>query len=408
MARRRTRRKRGRKQHQEDPGALSASQQGFIRRHATLLGIVVAVLALIVSIVALWPAFVSNQVLQHANLQIADLKVTTKKDATATDYDGRQETGKRQTEVAAVSIVLKNSGEEPAYINQLRAKVNRLWIPPGCMGGGPLATSVVYDFILPGDLLINPPQGPIPSLNKDIQFKVDGKAIDSLAVTIGQEQIGEVEWPWITAASVELIQGNGEAIETTPFVLMDGDRIDYMIKQVAFQIDHNPAPDIFKDCMNKTVGVLEEALAAPGKKSSAIGELRDRLNRLGYQAHPRFPTSPQPADDPSDTWIAQLASLPRNTSTSDLERSRAEIATQTGLDVRVLDSSDFASLTPGYWVIYYPGHFTDGHQALETCRAHGRSKEQSCIGRYLSHVGQHRELVCRFSEPPDSQHCIRN
>lgn len=254
---------------------------------------------------------------------------------------------------------------------------------------------------------MNPPQGPIPSLNKGIQFKVDGKAIDSLAVTIGQEQIGEVEWPWITA-SVELIQGDGDTLETELFVLMDGDRIDGLAKEVAFQIDHNPAPDIFKDCTNKTVGVLEEALAAPGKKSPAISELRDRLNRLGFQAHPRFPTSPRPGDDASDTWIAQLASLPRNTSAADLERNRAEIAAQTGLDVRVLDSSDFASLTPGYWLIYHPGPFADGHQALETCRAHGRDTEQSCVGRYLSHIEQHRELVCRFSEPPDSRHCTRN
>lgn len=135
-------------------------------------------------------------------------------------------------------------------------------------GSPTLSTSVIYDFILPGDLLMNPPQGPIPSLNKGIQFKVDGKATDSLAVTIGQEQIGEVEWPWITA-SVELIQGDGDTLETELFVLMDGDRIDGLAKAVAFQIDHNPAPDIFKDCTNKTVGVLEEALAAPGKKSPA-------------------------------------------------------------------------------------------------------------------------------------------
>lgn len=407
MARRRTRRVRGRGQHQEEARVPNAGEQGFIRRHATVLGIVLAVLALVASVVALWPAFVSNQVLQHANLQVADLKVTTKKDATATDYDTGKEIGKRKTEIAAVSIVLKNSGEEPAYINRLRAKVNRIWIPPGCLGGGPLATSVVYDFILPGDLDVHPRQDPIV-LNKEIQFKVDGKAVDSMAVTIGQEQIGEVGWPWITAASVELIQSNGDSLKTEPFVVMDGDRIDGLAKEVAFQIDHNPAPEIFKNCTNQTVDVLEEALAAPGKKSPAISELRDRLSRLGFKAHPRVPTSARPGDDASDTWIAQLASLTKNTAAADLERHRAEIATQTGLEVRVLDSSDFASLTPGYWVIYHPGHFVDGHQALETCRAHGRDTEQSCVGRYLSHVEQHRDLLCRFSDGPDSWHCSRN
>jgi hypothetical protein len=128
-------------------------------------------------------------------------------------------------------------------------------------------------------------------------------------------------------------------------------RVDDLLRLVVYQVDHNQGD---KDCLNKTVGVLEEALAAPGKKSSAISELRDRLNRLGFQAHPRIPTSARPGDDASDTWIAHFASLPRNTAAGDRERSRAEIAAQTGLDIRVLDSSDFASLTPGYWVIYHP------------------------------------------------------
>jgi hypothetical protein len=406
MARRRTRQKRGRRQRQEDAEAPSTSKQGFVRRHATVLGIVVAVLALIISAVALWPAFVSNQVLQHADLQIADLKVTTKHGVALTDYSAGKEIGKGTTDAAAVSIVLRNSGEEPAFINRLRAKVNRVWIPPGCFGGGPLITSIAYDFILPGDLDVRPRPEPIV-LNKDVQFKVDGKALDSLAVTIGQEQIGEVGWPWITAANVALIEDNGDTIETDPFVLMDGYRVDDLLRLIAFQVDRGQG-QADRACLNKTVGVLEEALAAPGKKSSAIGELRDRLNRLGFQAHPRFPTSPQPSDDASDTWIAQLASLPRNTSAADLERNRAEIAAQIGLEVRVLYSSDFASLTPGYWVIYHPGPFADGYQALEYCRAHGRDTEQLCVGRYLSHVEQHRDLVCRFSEPPDSRRCTRN
>lgn len=48
-------------------------------------------LALVVGIVQLWPALVSNRVLQNPILQVSDLKVTTKKGATATDFDAGKE-----------------------------------------------------------------------------------------------------------------------------------------------------------------------------------------------------------------------------------------------------------------------------------------------------------------------------
>jgi eukaryotic-like serine/threonine-protein kinase len=104
-------------------------------------------------------------------------------------------------------------------------------------------------------------------------------------------------------------------------------------------------------------------------------------------------------------WIAQLASLRRATPSAEVERRRADIAKRTGLDV--LDSSEFASLVPGYWVIYFPGNFADGHQALATCRERGRTTEQSCVGRYLSHAEADRNLVCRFSDAPTARRCAR-
>lgn len=123
------------------------------------------------------------------------------------------------------------------------------------------------------------------------------------------------------------------------------------------------------------------------------------------------PTTTTPPTSSLDSepgqWIAQLASLRRSTSSAEVERRRAEIATRTGLDVRVLDSSEFASLVPGYWVIYHPGNFVDGHQALATCKARGRATEQSCVGRYLSHAEEDRQLVCRFSDKPTARRCVR-
>lgn len=106
-------------------------------------------------------------------------------------------------------------------------------------------------------------------------------------------------------------------------------------------------------------------------------------------------------------WIAQLASLRRSTSSAEVERRRADIARRTGLDTQVLDSSKYASLVPGYWVIYFPGNFPDGHAALALCKERGRTTEQSCVGRYLSHDAADRHLLCRFSDAPTAKRCTR-
>ena len=61
---------------------------------------------------------------------------------------------------------------------------------------------------------------------------------------------------------------------------------------------------------------------------------------------------------------------------------------------QVLHSSQYASLRPGYWVIYYAGSFTNGTQALAYCAAHGRGTRSQCIGRYLSHNTADYQYQC--------------
>jgi hypothetical protein len=88
---------------------------------------------------------------------------------------------------------------------------------------------------------------------------------------------------------------------------------------------------------------------------------------------------------------------------------------QTGLDkvrtqipdAQVLNSSDYASLTPGFWVIYYAGPFTDGTQALAYCAAHGRTTSNQCIGRYLSQSPQDRSYACYPPGGPQEASCYR-
>lgn len=95
------------------------------------------------------------------------------------------------------------------------------------------------------------------------------------------------------------------------------------------------------------------------------------------------PTVPVTAGTPDNAWIAQLDSDSLNAGNAALHSALARVR----LDVphaQVLNADAYASLRPGYWVIYYVGPFTTGTQALAYCAAHGRATRDLCIGRYLS------------------------
>src|SRR5215475_4245053 len=64
------------------------------------------------------------------------------------------------------------------------------------------------------------------------------------------------------------------------------------------------------------------------------------------------PVSGPPAEASADSWVVQLASIGAATSPSEVERRRSAAEARLGLPVYVLDSSDFASLRPGYFVLY--------------------------------------------------------
>ena len=58
-------------------------------------------------------------------------------------------------------------------------------------------------------------------------------------------------------------------------------------------------------------------------------------------------------------WIAQLASVPASAGTGRLQTVLGRVRLQIP-QAQVLQSSQYASLRPGYWVIYYAGSFTNG------------------------------------------------
>jgi len=92
-------------------------------------------------------------------------------------------------------------------------------------------------------------------------------------------------------------------------------------------------------------------------------------------------------------WIAQLASVPVSAGSAELQKDLSQVRAEIP-GAQYLASSDYASLRPGYWVIYYLGSFSDGTQAIEYCAAHGRTSADQCVGRFLSHDLRDKTYIC--------------
>ncbi|MFJ4552884.1 protein kinase [Streptomyces sp. NPDC088817] len=108
---------------------------------------------------------------------------------------------------------------------------------------------------------------------------------------------------------------------------------------------------------------------------------------------------------PSERTAGTAAAPPKGatsgatTEPADLDKRLATIRRSVP-EAEVLRSDDYASLRPGYRVIYAPGPFTDGRSALAFCAARGRTTANACIGRYLSTSAADFPLQCR---PPSDR-----
>ncbi|SFC73885.1 serine/threonine-protein kinase [Streptomyces aidingensis] len=112
-----------------------------------------------------------------------------------------------------------------------------------------------------------------------------------------------------------------------------------------------------------------------------------------------------PGEDSAGTWIAQLFSEPAGNG-PDARDQRLAAVRETVPEARVLRSDDFASLNPGFWVIYAPGPFPDGRAALDFCAGRGHTTANDCVGRYLSHDAGDRQYIC-FPDDRSSPRCER-
>ena len=108
----------------------------------------------------------------------------------------------------------------------------------------------------------------------------------------------------------------------------------------------------------------------------------------------------------SEGWIAQLFSEPIRSGTAARDKRLATIRKSVPEAVYVR-SDDYASLNPGFWVIYAPGPFTDGRAALAFCAERGRTTYTTCIGRYLSTGKADYGLQCRPPAANPTGRCTR-
>ncbi|UGY90862.1 serine/threonine-protein kinase [Streptomyces gobiensis] len=104
-------------------------------------------------------------------------------------------------------------------------------------------------------------------------------------------------------------------------------------------------------------------------------------------------TESPPGEQHARTWIAQLFSEPVSSGTAARDRRLAAVRKSVP-EAQLLRSDDFASLNPGYWVIYAPGPFADGKAAVSFCGQRGRTTANTCVGRYLSHDAADKVYIC--------------
>lgn len=395
---------------------------GFFHRHRDgigLIGALAGIVGLVVALIALVPTFRGTFLAENANriAMNSDLSVVRVDVASTTEvmeeswFAGERATSleTRRIEVGAAKIILHNSGEQAALIDELRVHVSKVWAPEGCHGAGPGLTSVLYDFTLPGDIL----DKPLPATSsKKIDFEVAAQSNDRLAVTIGEESLGEAGWPWIVSASAELVLADDRTVRTGEFILMNNTGVDRVVELVAEGVvqGYNRG-----ECVQRNIRMLEEVMRAPGHHSPAIPGLIDRLAEMGFTAT-SFPpdkeddVTPAPVVNPYlNTWVAQLGSFPESsTSQDDLRAAEEKIEARMGVDVETAHSSAYGSLTPGYWVVFHPGPFADGKEALTFCAERGITDDNSCVGRYFSASAADKVLTCRGADPPDARNCVRH
>ncbi|MEV0319632.1 serine/threonine-protein kinase [Streptomyces sp. NPDC050658] len=141
---------------------------------------------------------------------------------------------------------------------------------------------------------------------------------------------------------------------------------------------------------------------------SGSGKTGDEAGDGGKDTAPTAPSTPPASTAPpaSGSWIAQLFSEPDSSGTATRDRRLAAVRKDVPEAV-YLHSDDYASLRPGFWVIYAPGPFTDGRAALRFCAERGMTAGDQCVGRFISSRGDDYGLQCRPPANSPAGRCTR-
>ncbi|MEW1802944.1 hypothetical protein ACIGO7_24020 [Streptomyces virginiae] len=107
---------------------------------------------------------------------------------------------------------------------------------------------------------------------------------------------------------------------------------------------------------------------------------------------------------PAGYWIVQLASVPKTDGEAARDQTLSAVR-RTVPTAWVLDSDSYASLRPGYWVVYDRGPYTSGADAVAFCHRVGLTSRNECRGRYLSPLSEDSSLVCEPDVAVQPQVC---
>ncbi|MEV0931383.1 protein kinase [Streptomyces phaeochromogenes] len=161
------------------------------------------------------------------------------------------------------------------------------------------------------------------------------------------------------------------------------------------------------DSKAKGGGVSASGTAtSPSAKQSPKPESTPAPSKEASQpaASPSKETTTAPASE--GRWIAQLFSEPVGSGTATRDQRLAAVR-KTVPEAVYVRSDDYASLRPGFWVIYAPGPFTDGRAALSFCADRGRTTSTTCVGRYLSTESADYSLQCAPPATSPEGRCTR-
>ncbi len=106
---------------------------------------------------------------------------------------------------------------------------------------------------------------------------------------------------------------------------------------------------------------------------------------------PTTDAPPVASEDAAASGTGEWAVLLGSLGTREKAEQRLAYLASTAPDAQLLHSDDYASLTPGYWVVYEGGYAT-AEDALAACAGMGFTDRHDCYASYLSHDPDDRHV----------------